>query len=104
RTAARRQGADEGRRLPARDAAEGEHALLLTLSYPAKAGYPVRRGLRGLTETPRRTGSSAFADDDSPTGLRCLATSSSSNITGRRFPAGRSRTTRRRCRARWRRR
>ena len=63
RTAARRQGADEGRGLPARHAAEAAGAA-----------------------------------------RRCLATSSSSNMTARRSRVGRSRTTRRPCRARWRRR
>ncbi len=45
RIAARRQGADEGRGFPARHAAQGRCVPYLTLSYPAKAGYPVRRGL-----------------------------------------------------------
>jgi hypothetical protein len=39
--------------------------LRLPPSYPAKAGYPVRRELSALSQTPRNTGSSAFfADDD----------------------------------------
>ena len=59
RTAARRQGADEGCGIPARDADERRGALLLTLSYPAKAGYPVPRGLGERNETSRSTGSSA---------------------------------------------
>src|SRR3954449_10334918 len=33
-------------------------------SYPAKAGYPVRRGVGDQIEMPAITGSSAFADDD----------------------------------------
>jgi hypothetical protein len=40
--------------------------LRLPPSYPAKAGYPVRRELSALSQTPRNTGSSAFADDDEP--------------------------------------
>jgi hypothetical protein len=34
------------------------------LSYPAQAGYPVFTGVHDKTEASRRTGSSAFADDD----------------------------------------
>jgi hypothetical protein len=34
-------------------------------SYPAKAGYPVRRGLSIPPHLLWNTGSSAFADDDS---------------------------------------
>ena len=33
-------------------------------SCPAKAGHPVRRGISDKPICPRRTGSSAFADDD----------------------------------------
>src|SRR4051794_31294327 len=36
----------------------------LSPSYPAKAGYPVRRGFGDRIERPEITGSSAFADDD----------------------------------------
>jgi len=35
------------------------------LSFPAKAGNPVRRGLTARQWPPRRTGSSASAEDDS---------------------------------------
>src|ERR1700722_10513637 len=34
-------------------------------SCPAKAGYPVRRGLTVRSQAPRNTGSPAFAGDDS---------------------------------------
>jgi hypothetical protein len=34
-------------------------------SYPAKAGYPVRRGFSANHDRLWNTGSSAFADDDS---------------------------------------
>jgi hypothetical protein len=39
--------------------------LLHRPSYPAHAGYPVRRGLSIPSLTPRNTGSPAFAGDDS---------------------------------------
>src|SRR5207237_3174380 len=38
-------------------------------SYPAHAGYPVRRSLSVLSQLLWNTGSSAFADDDSGAGL-----------------------------------
>ncbi len=45
RTAARRQGADENEGVSARHAAEGWNARCVRLSYPAQAGYPVRRAV-----------------------------------------------------------
>src|SRR4051812_48555845 len=42
-------------------------------SCPAKAGHPVRRDVNDWTEISQRTGSSAFADDDSEDGVAgCL--------------------------------
>ncbi len=43
----------------------GDLALRILPSCPAHAGHPVCRGFSIPSPTPRRTGSSAFADDDS---------------------------------------
>src|SRR5437899_7656412 len=39
-------------------------SIVIFLSYPAKARYPVLQNTSALQPAPRNTGSSAFSDDD----------------------------------------